>query len=167
MKPEAAGQPGFGAVPRGRFAAFLAFCLVGALLLEHPLTVGGAAPDFLCIALVYSAVRWGALGGAATGFGLGLLRDTLFLLHFGLQAFGLTVIGYAIGKLRDTLYLSAPGVDLGLLVGAKLALDVLVLAVVAGGSWGAFEARFFWEAPLAAGYTALLGGGVYRLARRA
>lgn len=160
---ERAGVPTVGS---GRMAAFLVTCVVAAMLLEDPLAIGGAAPDFLVAGLVYGAIRWGAVGGSGLGFGLGLFRDSLYLLDFGIHAFGMTVIGYAVGKLRDTLYLSTPGVDLLLVAGCKILVDVLVLGLAAGGAWRAFEARFFWEAPLAAAYTTLVGGGLYRLFAR-
>lgn len=157
---ERAGVP---VVSGGRMAAFLVVCLVAAMLLEDPLSIAGVTPDFLVVGLVYGAIRWGAIGGSGLGFGLGLFRDSLYLLDFGIHAFGMTVIGYSVGKLRDTLYLSTPGVDLLLVAGCKFALDILVLALAAGGAWAAFETRFFWEAPLAAVYTMLLGGALYRL----
>lgn len=149
-----------------RFVGFVATCLLGAILLEDPLTINGAVPDFAVIAVVYGAMRTGAFGGAIAGFGLGLFRDTLLLADFGLNALGLTVIGYVVGKLGDTLYLNTPGVDLLMLAVAKISLEVLVLAVAASGSWPAFEQRFFWEAPASAVYTALLGGLIYRLYER-
>jgi rod shape-determining protein MreD len=148
-----------------RFAAFAASCLLGAVLLEDAFALGPARPDFALVLLVYGSIRWGALGGAVMGFGLGLFRDALALTSLGFHGLGMTLLGYAVGKLRETLYLSAPAVDLLLLAGAKLALDILVLAGGAGGAWAAFELRFFWEAPFSAIYTAGLGGLVYRLFR--
>ena len=148
-----------------RFAVFGATCLLAAVLLEDALAFGPARPDFVVVLLVYGSIRWGALGGAALGFGLGLIRDALVLYSLGYHGLGMTLLGYAVGKLRETLYLSAPAVDLLLLVGAKLALDILVLAGAAGGAWAAFEVRFFWEAPVGALYTAGLGGLLYRIFR--
>lgn len=161
-----------GAVPRaerpsrGRFVAFAGVCLVFAIILEDPLAVAGAAPDFVVVPLVYGAIRMGAARGAVLGFGLGLFRDALYLLDFGLHALAMTVLGYGIGKARETLYLTTRGVDLTLLAGSKLALDMLVLGVAAEGAWAAFERRFFWEAPGAAVYTMLVGAALYRLFAR-
>jgi rod shape-determining protein MreD len=152
-------------LPGPRFAAFAATCLLSAVLLEDALAIGPAKPDFALILLVYGAIRWGAVGGAILGFGLGLFRDALSLTNIGYHALGMTLLGYVLGKLREVLYLSAAAVDLLLLAGAKLALDVMVLAGAAGGGWAAFELRFFWEAPLSAFYTAGLGGLLYRLFR--
>lgn len=157
---------GLDRLPRSRFLAFATLCLSAAVLLEDPLRLAGATPDFTVIVLVYGAIRWGALHGAVMGFGLGLFLDAIVLFHFGLHALGMTLIGYSLGKLRETLYLSTVGVDLLLLAGAKLALDVLILGVAAGGAWEAFELRFFWEAPLSALYTAAVGGLGYRLLLR-
>lgn len=146
----------------GRLATFTAICMAAAVILEDPLTVAGARPDFVLIAIVYGATRGGALRGAALGFGLGLFRDSLIVTHFGLHALGGTILGYALGKLRETLYITTPGVDLLLLAAAKILIDVLVLGVAAGGAWAAFEVRFFWEGPVAAAYTGALGALLYR-----
>lgn len=151
---------------RGRFAALVAVSLVFALAIEEPLVIRGAAPDFVVIPLVFAAIRLGAAQGAAAGFGLGLFRDSLFLLDFGLHALVMTILGYAIGKARETLYLTTPGVDVLLLAGAKLALDVVILGMAAEGAWRAFEERFFWEALGSAVYTALVGGALQRLLAR-
>lgn len=151
------GTPWVARMSGGRFAALAFVCVVGALLLESPLEIRGATPDFLLILVVYGSIRAGALGGSVLGFLAGLLRDTLLLLHFGLHALALTGIGYVVGKLRESLYLDAPAIDTVILAAAKLLLDVLVLAVVAGGAWKAFEMRFFWEAPASALYTTLAG----------
>ena len=161
------GTPAAGAprvLSRGRFTAFALTSILIAVLLEDALTLGPARPDFVLILLVYGSIRWGALGGAVLGFGLGVLRDVLVLYALGLHASGMTVLGYGVGKLRDTLYLSAPAVDLLLLAGAKLLSDMIVLSVTAG-AWSTWESRFFWEAPLSALYTAGLGGLAYRLFR--
>ena len=148
----------------GRFAGFAATCVLASIMLEDALAIGPARPDFAVILLVYGGIRWGAVGGAALGFLLGLFRDALVLYAFGLHALGMTLLGYTVGKLRETLYLSAPAVDLLLLTAAKLAHDILILGG-SGGSWGAFETRFFWEAPLSAAYTGALGGLLHRLFR--
>lgn len=150
----------------GRFAAFLAVCVIGMVLLEEPVAVGGAVPDLGVVALTFGALRWGALGGTVLGFGLGFFRDIVALSYLGLNALGMTALGYGLGKARETLYLTTPGIDFLLLAGAKLALDVLVLGVAADGAWAAFEHRFFWASPLSAVVTALVGALGHRLLRR-
>ena len=159
-------RQGLERVPGGRFAVFLAVCVLGMVLLEEPLAAGGAVPDFAVIALTFGALRWGALGGSILGFGLGLFRDSMALSYLGLNALGMTILGYGLGKARETLYLTTPGIDFLLLAGAKLALDVLVLGVAADGAWRTFELRFFWESPLGAIVTAVLGALGHRLLRR-
>ncbi|MGH7565563.1 MAG: rod shape-determining protein MreD [Gemmatimonadota bacterium] len=148
---------------RRRFALLVVVCAIGALFLEGPLEIAGAAPDFVLILTVYGAIRAGALGGAVLGFVAGLFRDTLLLMHFGLYALGLTVIGYAVGKMRESLYLDAPAVDMLLLAASKVFLDVLVLGVASGGAWKAFEMRFFWESPGSVLYTTAAGAALSRL----
>lgn len=162
-EPVSAGRSGVLELSQGRMIAFLAICLLAALALEEPLAIAGAEPDFVIVVLVYAALRWGALGGTLLGFGLGLFRDALYLLDFGLHALLMTGIGYGVGKLRDTLYLTAHGVDFVLLVGAKLAVGLVVLGVASNGAWAAFEERFFWEIPLAALYTGGLGALLVRM----
>jgi rod shape-determining protein MreD len=157
------GTPWVVRMSRRRFALLALLCVVGALFLEGPLEIAGAAPDFILVLVVYGAIRTGALGGAALGFGAGLFRDTLLLMHFGLHALGLTAIGYGVGKMRDSLYLDAPAVDMVLLGASKMVLDILVLSVAAGGAWKAFELRFFWEAPGSALFTTVAGGLLARL----
>ena len=160
------GSQGLVKLSRGRFAALLLVCVLGMVLLEEPLAVGRAVPDLGIIALTFGALRWGALGGAILGFGLGFFRDIVALSYLGLNALGMTILGYGLGKARETLYLTTPGIDFLLLAGAKLALDVLVLGVAAEGSWRTFELRFFWESPLSAVATAVLGALGHRLLRR-
>lgn len=159
-------RQGLERVPGGRFAAFLAVCIIGMVLLEEPLAAGRAVPDFAVIGLTFGALRWGALGGSVLGFGLGLFRDSVALSYLGLNALVMTVLGYGLGKARETLYLTTPGIDFLLLTGAKLALDVVVLGVAADGVWRTFELRFFWESPLGALVTAVLGALGHRLLRR-
>lgn len=151
------GTPWAARMSRRRFALLAAVCGIGALLLERPLEIAGAMPDFVLILAVYGAIRAGALGGAVLGFVVGLFRDTLLLTHFGVYALGLTAIGYAVGKMRESLYLDAPAVDMLLLASSKMFLDVLVLGVASGGAWKAFEMRFFWESPGSVLYTTAIG----------
>lgn len=143
--------------PAVRFAAFLAVCVLGAMVLEEALSIAGARPDFVVIALTYSALAWGAYEGTILGFGLGLFRDVLSIAHLGANALGYTLLGYGLGKSREMLYLTTTGVDFALLAVSKIAIDVLVLGVAAGGSWDAFESRFFWDSPGSAVYTAVVG----------
>jgi hypothetical protein len=75
-------------------------------------------------------------------------------------------LGYGLGKARETLYLTTPGIDLLLLAGSKLAVDMVVLGVVAEGDWRLFELRFFWESPLSAAVTAVIGALGHRLLRQ-
>lgn len=149
-----------------RLLALITVCVLAAMTFEDDLAVAGATPDFLVIAVVYTAISLGASGGTAAGFGLGVFRDALFLDYFGIHALGFTALGYGIGKLRETVYLQGPAVDAAIVAGAKIVLDVFVLGAASRGMWAAFESRFFWESPLAAVYTAGIGAVLYRLLRR-
>jgi rod shape-determining protein MreD len=157
------GTPWAARMSRQRFALLAVLCAIGALFLEGPLEIAGATPDFVLILVVYGAIRTGALGGATMGFVSGMFRDTLLLMHFGLHALGFTAIGYGVGKMRESLYLDAPAIDTLILAASKMLLDILVLGVAAGGAWKAFEMRFFWESPGSALYTTLAGAVLARL----
>ena len=160
------GQQGLVRLSAGRFAVFLIACAVGMLLVEEPVAVRGVIPDLGVIALTFGALRWGALGGAVLGFGLGFFRDIMGVSYLGLYALVMTLLGYGLGKARETLYLTTPGIDLLLLAGSKLAVDMVVLGVVAEGDWRLFELRFFWESPLSAAVTAVIGALGHRLLRQ-
>lgn len=166
MIGELSATGGFRPLSLKRFIGFLFACLAAQLLLSDPLTVRGAAPDFMVVALVYGSIRWGALGGAVMGFVTGIFQDTLFLESFGARALWMTVAGYGLGKIRETLYLGSSEVDFLLLLTGKLMIDVLVIAGAASGSWALFEQRFFWEVPLSALYTMVVGTVLHRVFSR-
>lgn len=158
-------RDGLRGLERNRLLALVAVSALAAMTLEDDLGVAGATPDFPVIAAIYTALSFGSFVGSIAGFGLGLFRDALFLDFFGIHALGFTLLGYGVGKLRETVYLQGPVVDLVIVSVSKVALDVLVLGAASRSAWPAFETRFFWETPIAAIYTAAIGGALYRVLR--
>ncbi|MFN2433599.1 MAG: rod shape-determining protein MreD [Gemmatimonadota bacterium] len=148
-----------------RFAVLLAVLFVAHALLEPRLAIGAVKPDFYLIALVFSALRWGPLAGTLLGFVLGLNVDSFLGHHFGMHALALTVTGFLVGKMKESLYLDLPALDLILLFGAALLAGLLVTLVGHHESFAAFEESFFYEIPLGALYTAVLGGVLFRLVK--
>lgn len=148
---------------RGRFLLLLSVFFLGHVFLESHLTVAGVGPDFYLMAVVFGALRWGPLWGAAFGFLLGVNRDAMVLDHFGMHGLALTVAGFTIGKTKESLYLDVPVLDLVLVFATVLLTGVIVTAVGSGGSLALFEDHFFYEVPLSALYTAALGGLIFRL----
>ncbi|MBA2565896.1 MAG: rod shape-determining protein MreD [Gemmatimonadetes bacterium] len=145
-----------------RFALLLVLFLLGHLLLAPRIAIGAVAPDFYLMALVYSALRWGPLWGSALGFVLGLNVDAMRLDHFGMHALAFTMAGFGLGKMKQSLYLDLPFLDVILLAGAGLFTGLVTALLAYGGSFELFEQRFFYEVPLAALYTAAVGGLLFR-----
>ena len=149
----------------GRFLLLLAAFFLGHVLFRPHLAFGSVAPDFYVMALVFCALRWGALWGAAVGFLLGLNADAMRIDDFGLHALALTITGFGLGKTKESLYLDLPALDMVLLCGSALVSGLVVALVGSHGSFALFEERFFYETPLSALYTAVLGGLLFRLLR--
>jgi rod shape-determining protein MreD len=147
----------------GRFLLLLGIFLLGHVLVRHRLSFGAVAPDFYLMALVFSALRWGPLAGAVLGFLLGINADAMLLDDFGLRGLALTVTGFGVGKMKESLYLDLPALDMILLFAAALFAGLIVVLVSSHESFALFEDRFFYEVPLSALYTAVLGGLLFRL----
>ncbi|HEY7460510.1 MAG TPA: rod shape-determining protein MreD [Gemmatimonadota bacterium] len=148
---------------RGRFLLLLAAFFLGHVLLEPHLAVNGVSPDFYLMAVVFGALRWGPLWGAAFGFLLGINRDAMALDHFGMHGLALTIGGFVLGKTKESLYLDVPALDLVLIFASALVTGAIVTAIGYHDSFSLFEDRFFYEVPLSALYTAVVGGLVFRL----
>lgn len=66
------------------------------------LTVFGAAPDLLLVALVSVSMLRGSIAGAVAGFVGGLLVDVATLGTLGVTSLLLTVAGYWVGRYGET-----------------------------------------------------------------
>jgi rod shape-determining protein MreD len=150
---------------RGRFPLLLSALFLGHVFLEPHLELGGVRPDFYLMAAVFASLRWGPLWGAACGFLLGINRDAMLLEHFGMHGLALTMVGFVVGKTRESLYLDLPALEVVLLFTGGLLAGLITTAVAFHESFALFEDRFFYEVPLGALYTALLGGAIFRLVK--
>jgi hypothetical protein len=78
-------------------AALLTLLVVHAALLPH-LTIQGAAPDVLLVAVVAVASVRGARAGAAFGFAAGLGADLFLTTPLGTSALAYTLVGHIVGR---------------------------------------------------------------------
>lgn len=148
-----------------RFALLLVLLFLGHVLVEPALSVEGVGPDFYLVALVFCALRWGPLAGALLGFFLGLNIDSTVAEHFGMHALAYTVTGFGLGKMKESLYLELPALDVVLLAAAALFAGLVTTIIANHTSFAGFEDRFFYEVPLTAIVTAVAGGLLFRLVR--
>ena len=142
----------------------LAGVLVVAVLVQSTvlarLTLAGARPDLLVLAVVSVAVATDPTTGAAFGFVAGLVADLLFDLPVGVSALVYTAVGFAVGTLRVYVTGHRPLAHLVLVAAASLAsvwCCGLLLRVLDLSSWAAVARA----GPLVAVYNLLLTPFVY------
>jgi len=71
------------------------------LFLHVGLSLKGAAPDLLTLALLLAARETGMGGGGALGFFFGLLEDAFSVLAFGANTLAMTLLGILGARTRD------------------------------------------------------------------
>ena len=142
----------------------LAGVLVVAVLVQSTvlarLTLAGARPDLLVLAVVSVAVATDPTTGAVFGFVAGLVADLLFDLPVGVSALVYTAVGFAVGTLRVYVTGHRPLAHLVLVAAASLAsvwCCGLLLRVLDLSSWAAVARA----GPLVAVYNLLLTPFVY------
>jgi hypothetical protein len=138
-----------------QWTVFTFLLLTGHFVLHVTLGIGGLAPDLLAVAALLGARRLPAVGGAALGFGLGLLADAFAVTGFGATGLGLAVacLGGAMSRdffegeslIFNTVYLLTAG-----------ALALLI-ADLAAGRTGNQPVNAIFGAILGATYTAVAG----------
>jgi rod shape-determining protein MreD len=124
------------------------------------LTLAGARPDLLVLAVVSVAVATEPTTGAVFGFVAGLVADLLFDLPVGVSALVYTAVGFAVGTLRVYVTGHRPLAHLVLVAAASLAsvwCCGLLLRVLDLSSWAAVARA----GPLVAVYNLLLTPFVY------
>ena len=143
----------------------LAGVLVVAVLVQSTvlarLTLAGARPDLLVLAVVSVAVATDATTGAVFGFVAGLVADLLFDLPVGVSALVYTAVGFAVGTVRVYVTGHRPLLAHLVLVAAASLASVwccgLLLRVLDLSSWAAVARA----GPLVAAYNLLLTPLVY------
>ena len=83
-----------------REAIVVVALIVAHLLLRIGFGLRDVAPDLMLLALLVASRSLGPGGGAALGFGLGLLEDAFSMLSFGASVFALTLVGTAAALVR-------------------------------------------------------------------
>ena len=78
------------------------------------ISISGIVPNFLFLATVFYAVRFGPVAGEWMGFFWGLLGDVASISVFGSQTFMLTAVGYLVGRLRGKIDEEKPAAQLTL-----------------------------------------------------
>lgn len=139
--------------------------LVAAHFSIRPL-IGGPAPiDFLCLAVLFAAVRVRPGAAAVIGFLSGLGLDSLALEGFGTGALAFTVVAFSASWLKavffaDNLGLTALFVFLG-----KWAFDVVYILISGGVPDGQVLVQLLLWSPLSAALTSIVGVLLLMLAR--
>ncbi len=139
--------------------------LVAAHFSIRPLLGGPAPIDFLCLAVLFAAVRVRPGAAAVIGFLSGLGLDSLALEGFGTGALAFTVVSFGASWLKavffaDNLGLTALFVFLG-----KWAFDVVYILISGGVPDGQVLVQLLLWSPLSAALTALVGVLLLVLAR--
>ncbi len=83
---------------------FVLLSFIAALILQTTvlplLSIGGVIPDLLLVLVIFTALFYGSVKGAATGFILGLILDLIGGHYLGLGALSGFATGYLIGYLE-------------------------------------------------------------------
>lgn len=139
--------------------AFIGGTLVGPLI-----AIGGVAPDFPLIALVFLGLAAGSYPATVAGFLAGLILDLGDPALLGAHALLYSCLGYVLGRLRDRLAYGMPVVEAVVAVAVVLAHDLgfLVLSGMSGAE--TFPLQFFTRSAPDALYTGLAAVPVMRLA---
>lgn len=136
--------------------------LILVLILVHGvvrqfLVIGGAAPNLIVVAVCLAAFRWGAKGGAWSGFLLGLIEDSFASRSFGAHALILLLLGFLLGKIRRVVYDPSPAAVFLLLTLAALIHGELYLLLYYGSGVGDHWQTVFQTVPVEALMTGLVG----------
>ncbi len=139
--------------------------LVAAHFSLRPLLGGPSPIDFLCLAVLFAAVRVRPGAAAVIGFLSGIGLDSLSLDGFGTAALAFTVVASGASWLKavffaDNLGLTALFVFLG-----KWAFDIVYILISGGVPDGQVLIQLLLWSPLAAALTALVGVVLLLLAR--
>ena len=141
----------------GRLWGVVALLTFLHLLFRVALGVGAAAPDLLTVALLVAARGTGPAGGAATGFGFGLLEDAFALLSFGSNTVALTVTGILGGFTRDLFVGDSRLFQVSYIFMGKLLRDALYWFLAEPSVRDSFVDRVLVFGSMQAAYAALVG----------
>lgn len=137
--------------------------LVLALILQQTvvriISIGSIQPDFVIVALVAIAMRYGTLTGLFCGLTIGLIQDVYAIEALGANALSKCMVGYFSGLLDDKVIKVMPATKVLFLAIAFLFHDG-VYALAAG-----YHGHVFWDAlfrkSIPSGIYTLLIGSVF------
>jgi rod shape-determining protein MreD len=115
--------------------------------------------------LIFGAVRMRPGFGAAYGFVLGLVTDSLALTAFGAAALGMTVVGFSASWLKAVFFADNLALNAFFLFLGKWVFDVIYALAGHGPAGGEWVMQVFVWSPLAAAVTAVAGALVLTLLR--
>lgn len=145
---------------RGRswpFWTFIVLLVVAHLILHLALGLEAEAPDLLTVAVLLAARRLSGAAAAAVGLVVGLVRDSLSLVAFGVDGITLTILGYLGARSRD-FFVGESLVFIGLYLFIGKWLHDLIYYLIAGSALpGNTVYRLLVQAPLGALYAAAAG----------
>ncbi len=139
--------------------------LVAAHFSIRPLIGGPAQVDFLCLAVLFAAVRVRPGAAAVIGFLSGIGLDSLALDGFGTAALALTVVAFGASWLKAVFFADNPGLTALFVFLGKWAYDVVHVLVSGGVPDGRVLVQLLLWSPLAAALTAFTGVLLLLLAR--
>ncbi len=110
---------------------FLSFLIQGHQSFDV-LRIAGVKPDLLFIITVYMGYSFGSFAGEVTGFGSGLLHDSLSNSPLGLLTFPKLIIGFVVGMFgRSVLKSTTPTIILLVFVASIIkGIITLILAFI-------------------------------------
>ncbi|HUU30334.1 MAG TPA: rod shape-determining protein MreD [archaeon] len=144
-----------------RFIIFLLVLFFAHLLFYQYLSVGEVYPDLFLVLVVYSALRWGSVGGSVSGFICGMVQDSFSFTYFGLHVLTKTFIGFTIGKMRHSFFSNLYIVQAALIFSAKILHDAIFYGVYLFNSPGGFWHQIVFHTIPASLYTCSLGVLLY------
>ncbi len=139
------------------------------LLVAHfslrPLFGGPVPIDFLCLAVLFAAVRVRPGAAAVIGFLAGLGVDSLALEGFGTGAFAFTVVAFGASWLKAGFFADNLGLTVLFVFLGKWAYDVVYILISGGVPDGRVLTQLLIWSPLSAALTAVVGVVLLLLAR--
>lgn len=121
------------------------------------LGLGSTTPDLLTLALLIGARDMRMAPAALLGLTFGVLEDSFSALAFGGSAVAMTIVGAAGARTRDLFVGDSMIFLVSYLFFGKWARDLIQWLVVGEGVREPFVDVVLVQAPIAAGYLALVG----------
>ncbi len=139
--------------------------LVAAHFSLRPLLGGPVPIDFLCLAVLFAAVRVRPGAAAIIGFFSGLGLDALALEGFGTGALAFTLVAFGASWLKAVFFADNLGLTMLFVFLGKWAYDVVYILVSGGVPDGQVLTQLLLWSPLSAALTAVVGVVLLLLAR--